>query len=420
MPTTTGASAAPRTATDDAAGPAGAAGVPGRAAARADLAARSVRELFTGRALGVPGTLLGAPAHPRPASPGAPWHYWWQAHLLDALVDAGLRHRDDPARAREFRRDGHRLLRGITLRSGGRVTRNSYYDDMAWLLLAVGRLAGLDRALTGRADVACLDAGSALLARLEQGHTGDLGGGVFWNTRHDVKNTASSAPTALGFVRTHRPEQARAVLDWLRDVLWDPQRKVFRDGLRLVAAGSGAEVTRLDERLFSYNSGPVLGALLELADAPGTSAPDRAELLRTAADVVAGAAQEYGRELDGRPVLRTHGGGDAGLFSGILARYLAAAALHPDLPVAARRTAAGLVEGTADALWAGRREFDPAVDFSAPGGAAAAGGGPTVAIFSPDPARHADESQRPGVPVELSTQVQAWTVLEAAARLARP
>ncbi|MFE7630552.1 glycoside hydrolase family 76 protein [Kocuria sp. NPDC057446] len=430
MPPTTGARAARYPTTDDPAGQpghpgptvaAGAAGHTGAAAAaRADKAARSVLELFGGRALGVPGTLLGAPAHPRPTSPKAPWHYWWQAHLLDALVDAGLRHLDDPGRARRFRREGHRVLRGITLRSGGRVTHNSYYDDMAWLLLAVGRLAELDRALTGRPDVACLDAGSALLTRLERGHTGDLGGGVFWNTRHEVKNTASSAPTALGFVRTHRPEQAGAVLAWLRSTLWNPERKVFHDGLRLVAAGSGTEVTRRDDRLFSYSSGPVLGVLLELAGGPGTGEEQRADLLRTAADVVAGAAQEYGRELDGRPVLRTHGGGDGGLFSGILARYLAGAALHPDLPADARRTAAALVTGTADALWAGRREFDPAVDFSAPGGPASEPAGETVAIFSPDPARHADEAQRPGVPVELSTQVQAWTVLEAAARLARP
>ncbi|GAA1771641.1 glycoside hydrolase family 76 protein [Kocuria aegyptia] len=423
MSPTTGANAAHRTAAAEPtalSAPAEHTDAAATAGARADKAARSVRELFGGRALGVPGTLLGAPAHPRPTSPKAPWHYWWQAHLLDALVDAGLRHLDDPARARQFRREGHRLLRGITLRSGGRVTHNSFYDDMAWLLLAVGRLAELDRALTGRPDLACLDAGSALLARLERGHTGDLGGGVFWNTRHDVKNTASSAPTALAFVRTHRREEAAAVLGWLRAALWDPERKVFHDGLHLVAAGSGTEVTRRDERLFSYNSGPVLGVLLELADAPGRGEQERADLLRTAADVVAGAAQEYGRELDGRPALRTHGGGDGGLFSGILARYLADAALHPALPAAERRTAAALVTGTADALWAGRRGFDPAVDVSAPGSTAPTATGGTVAIFSPDPARHADESQRPGAPVELSTQVQAWTVLEAAARLARP
>ncbi|MGX5358468.1 glycoside hydrolase family 76 protein [Kocuria sp. KH4] len=385
---------------------------------RADTAARSVRALFAGRALGVPGTLLGAPAHPRPRSRTAPWHYWWQAHLLDALVDAARRHRDEPDRAEELRRDAHRLLRGITLRSGGRVTQNSYYDDMAWLLLAVGRLAALDRELTGRADVACLDAGRALLARIERGHTADLGGGVFWNTRHDVKNTASSAPAALAFVRTHRTDQARAVLGWLQENLWDPGRKVFHDGLVLVAAGSGSEVTRRDERLFSYNSGPVLGALLELADDPGTGADERARLLRTAADVVAGAVDAYGRPAPEGRVLTTHGGGDGGLFSGILARYLAQAARHPDLDPPARRTAAELVTGTAEALWTGRRAAEPA---AGPGGGAPSDpAGGSVAVFSPDPARPAGQAQRPGAPVELSTQVQAWTVLEAAARLERP
>lgn len=394
-------------------------------AERAETAGRSVRELFGRPALGVPGTLLGAPSHPARRSRQAPWHYWWQAHLLDAVVDAGLRHlgeRQPEAprpgavdRAQELHRDGHRLLRGITLRSGGRVTNNAYYDDVAWLLLAVGRLAELDRALVGRPSLACRDAGGALLARLEHGHTADLGGGVFWNTDHDVKNTASSAPAALAFVRTHRPEQAAAVLAWLRETLWNPERKVFSDGLRLVAAGSGAEVTRRDERLFSYNSGPVLGALLELADAPGTGPEERAGLLSTAEDVVAGAAQEFGRDLDGRRVLATHGGGDAGLFSGILARYLAGAALHPALSEQSRRAAAELVTGTADALWEGRRMADPTSATGVRGTAP----GATPVVFSPDPSRHADDAQRPGMPVELSTQVQAWTVLEAAARLDR-
>jgi hypothetical protein len=59
------------------------------------------------------------------------------------------------------------------------------------------------------------------------------------------------------------------------------------------------------------------------------------------------------------------------------------------------------------------------VDFSVPGTTASTVVGETVAIFSPDPTRHANEAQRPGVQVELSTQVQAWTVLEAAARLGR-
>jgi hypothetical protein len=41
------------------------------------------------------------------------------------------------------------------------------------------------------------------------------------------------------------------------------------------------------------------------------------------------------------------------------------------------------------------------------------------AIFSSDPLQDADRTQRVGSPVQLSTQIQSWTILEAAARLER-
>ena len=103
-----------------------------------------------------------------------------------------------------------------------------------------------------------------------------------------------------------------------------------------------------------------------------------------------------------------------GCSRGILARYLGEAASSSELDAEARRTAKALVCDTADALWDGRREFDPDEDFSTPG----ASRGENVAVFSPEPSQHANQAQRTGAPVELSTQVQAWTVLEAAARSA--
>jgi len=37
----------------------------------------------------VPGTRIGRVRWPRPLFIHPwPWHYWWQAHLLDCLVDA--------------------------------------------------------------------------------------------------------------------------------------------------------------------------------------------------------------------------------------------------------------------------------------------------------------------------------------------
>lgn len=383
---------------------------------RAAKAAHSVDHLFGSRALPMPGTYLGAVAFPHPRM--GPWHYWWQAHLLDALVDAAARERragsdDDAARLRSR---AHRLLRGMAIRSGGRVTNNLFFDDMAWLALALGRLREEDLQATGACSKDVLSAGSSLMTRLQSGCDDNLGGGTWWNTTRDYKNTAATAPTALALLRTHHVAEARDQLTWLFDTLWDDGRGAFLDGIRLVAAGSGTETTSVDRALYSYNSGPVLGAVLELAEITEDTA-ERQSWLDRAAAIVHGAAQQFTEEgPHDKPVLRAHGGGDGGLFMGILARYLGEAASSPLLAPDARDLARELVEETAGALWEGRREFDPDEDFSKPGSRREEG--ETVAVFSPVPARHANEAQRVGAPVELGTQVQAWTVLEAAALLA--
>lgn len=97
-------------------------------------------------------------------------------------------------------------------------------------------------------------------------------------------------------------------------------------------------------------------------------------------------------------VLPGCGGGDGGLFAGILARYLADAALRrPELEGAASR----LVLVSAAAAWKGRAEI---------------AGGP---VFSPDWGRPAMEPRR-GLPeADLSVQLSAWMLMEAAARLQR-
>lgn len=60
--------------------------------AEADL-----HERFGHRLMGIPGTWIGAlralPDQPLPkagARPWSEWHYWWQAHYLDAIIDAAF------------------------------------------------------------------------------------------------------------------------------------------------------------------------------------------------------------------------------------------------------------------------------------------------------------------------------------------
>lgn len=330
-------------------------------APRADEAARSVLTLFGTRALGLPGTHLARTS--RPGRVHRDWHYWWQAHLLDCMVDA--HGRGSPVVSERLIR---RHLRGIRVRNWGRL-RNGFYDDMAWLALAAHRAGrparGLERALRGAI-------------------TDDWGGGAYWSTDRDFKNTAATAPIALYLARTGDRVAAGRLLDWLLAHLADPDTGLLRDGLRRVDGRP-----TLVPHVFTYNQGPVLAVMLELG-----RVDDATRLLGA-----------IGTRLThpGTAVLRTHGGGDGGLFTGILARYLALAARDPRIPADARAAAAELVVTTAEALWAGREvrgwRHRPVTVF--PQDTTPAGAGPVADT------------------VELAAQLQAWLALEAAAVLRR-
>ncbi|PNI08506.1 glycosyl hydrolase [Arthrobacter sp. AFG7.2] len=386
---------------------------------RANHAARSVTALFGRRLFFLPGTHLGAVQWPPPARRTylngtllRPWHYWWQAHYVDCLVDAGRRELANGGTPPDrFNGPGHpgagrlasRLITGIRLRNAFTFV-NNYYDDMAWLALAALRLDTLagDDGRPGRKRNARLRA--SLTRQFDAACTDDLGGGAFWSKKHDFKNTPATAPIALYLARSGRTAKARELLAWLDTTLFDPIQGLYLDGARLNPAGDVV----VERAVYTYNQGPVLGALLEVG---GEANLDRASVVVDAVDrlltIQAGGATAHG----GGRVLRCEGTGDGGLFTGILCRYLALASADERLPAATRGTAARLVTDTADALWSGRRRVE------------AGEGKPmrsAASIFSLHAAKPASETHPPGAVVELSTQLQAWMVLEAAAALTPP
>ena len=150
-------------------------------AARAGSAERAIVRRHLRRLGGVvPGTRIGRIRWPRlpPVKPW-PWHYWWQAHLLDCLVDAQLRS-PRPGRADTIAA----VARTVRLRNLGSWT-NDYYDDVAWFGLAVQRAGPL----AGRSTPPAL---SAITARLGAGWTPAGGGGIWWR-RGDTSGPAGSA-----------------------------------------------------------------------------------------------------------------------------------------------------------------------------------------------------------------------------------
>lgn len=375
-------------------------------AARATEAARSVTAVFGQRLFFLPGTHIAAVQRPskRVENLFRPWHYWWQAHYVDCLVDTGLRELGNGATpTARFNgpdrpsagRLASRLVTGIRLRNLLTFV-NNYYDDMAWLALSTLRLEKLaeESRRPGRRRNARIR--KTLTLQFDSASTDDLGGGTFWSKKRDFKNTPATAPVALYYARTGNLAKAQALLDWLDARLFDPDQGLYLDGIRVNAAGEAV----VENAIYTYNQGPVLGALLELGG--------EANLAR-AATVVEAVGRSLARERGDKPgtqVLRCDGTGDGGLFTGILARYLALAAADARLPGTVRNTAARLVLDTADAFWDGRRPITAAEPLARHAG---------KLLFSALPEKPAADTYPPGAAVELSTQLQAWMVLEAAA-----
>jgi predicted alpha-1,6-mannanase (GH76 family) len=329
---------------------------------RAAAAERAVTNRYLHRVGGaVPATRIG-----RVRSPGnrrfGPWHYWWQAHLLDCLVDAQLRH---PTPRRSGQIAG--MVRGVRLRNLGRWT-NDYYDDIAWFGLAALR-AG-PRARSGPRAVA------AITDRLRGGRTES--GAIRWRRGDDFTNAPANGPAAILLARTCDVERAAEITDWMATTLLDDDGLVI-DGVR---PRERATTT------YTYCQGVYLGACVELAQRDGDARwRERAEAVLAA--TAAGLAEPGG-------VVRGYDdGGDGGLFNGILARYLADAAVRlPDLP-----HARDLVLASAESVWEKRADT------------------PYGPAFAHD-WRKAARVPAPGAPEgDLSVQLSAWMLLEAAARV---
>lgn len=304
------------------------AGAPARPATpwpdRAASAQRSLVDGFYDEATG-----LFANACPRAAA-DPKLHYWWQAHAIDALVDAFERDHDPTALARAAR------IWASVKRANDGVT-NDYYDDMLWMGLALHRLGGHTHDPALRADV------QTLWRDVRCGWNEEQGGGIAWRkTQRDYKNTPANAPAVLLGVALHRDEGdgdalafARRVYDWLDGNLVDRTSGLVWDGKN--RRGDG----RIDrDWLFTYNQGLFIGAAVALFEA--TREP------RYRADAAATLAAMLARMTDADGVLRENGRGDGGLFKGILVRNLGAfAAADPGV----RDAVHAFLRRQAESMW---------------------------------------------------------------------
>jgi len=297
---------------------------------RATSSEAAVAQRHLKRLWALPGTQLGVVAWP--SSRGdrlfGTWHYWWQAHLLDCLVDAQLR---DPQPHR--RTEINRQVRSHRVRNNFSWT-NNYYDDMAWLALALeraDRIAGVTRrrALPKLCD------------QFVKAWVPEDGGGIPWRKQDQFFNAPANGPAGIFLARYgDRLKRAEQMADWIDRTLIDPETHLVFDGIK------GGSLVRAQ---YTYCQAVVLGLETELA--ARTDAVVRARHAARVHRLVAAVSEQMAPS----GVLKGGGGGDGGLFAGITARYLAlvATALPGDSTddAAARDTARNIVLISAKSAW---------------------------------------------------------------------
>jgi predicted alpha-1,6-mannanase (GH76 family) len=356
------------------------------ASAEAAIATRHLRKL-----LQVPGTQLGVVGWPPTAKDltFATWHYWWQAHLLDTLVDAEARD-PSPERVDKIKRQ----IRGHFTRNNGRWT-NSYYDDMAWLALALeraGRVAGVPNP----------KALSTLSDQLLRSWSPQAGGGIPWRKQDQFFNAPANGPAGIFLARYGNVERATEMADWIEETLIDPETHLVFDGIK-----DGSMV----RAQYTYCQGVVVGLETELAIRTGD--PRHAARVRRLVPAIA-------EHMTADGVLRGAGGGDGGLFAGITARYLglAATSLPGDAPedVAARAAARDIVLASARAAWDNRQDVDGLPLFGAFWNRVAA-----LPRLEDSAGRSVDGAVMESAAPErdLSVQVSGWMLMEAANTVSR-
>ncbi|GLP77862.1 glycosyl hydrolase [Mycobacterium antarcticum] len=351
------------------------------ASAEAAIAKRHYRRLWR-----LPGTQLGVVAWPptQKAQSFGTWHYWWQAHLLDCLVDAQIR---DPQPERRVTIE--RQIRGQHWRNTGRWI-NDYYDDMAWLALSLeraGSQAGVERpkALDKLAD------------QFLNAWVPEDGGGIPWRKQDQFFNAPANGPAGIFLARYDRLRRAQQMADWIDETLIDPDTHLVFDGIK------GGSMVRAQ---YTYCQGVVLGLEVELA--ARTQDARHADRVRRLVKAIAD-------EMAPGGVIKGAGGGDGGLFNGILARYLAlAATLLPEdgqEDTATRATAKELVLKSAQSAWDYRQTVDGLPLFGAfwdrNADLPTAGGKDAEFVEGAVNASEAPER-------DLSVQLSGWMLMEAA------
>ena len=269
------------------------------------------------------------------------FNYWWMAHGLDSLIDAYQRTRNATYLTR-----AKNLLHGARTRNGN-TFNNSFYDDMEWMGLATLRAYDI----TG--DTEYLTAADGLWTQIKTGFSGGL---ISWNTscHPSCKNTIGNTPAIiLGARLSARGRISAADLTMIETMYGNVKASLVDPATGAVWDGKDLSTGTTNKSTFSYNQGMYIGAALELYKITG-NATYMADAKKTADRALTS------NTVSGMLYANETGGGDGGLFKGILVRYLALLAREGAIPDADRTRYIAAIKHNANVLH-GRGVLRPAM-----------------------------------------------------------
>ncbi|WP_224996264.1 glycoside hydrolase family 76 protein [Cesiribacter sp. SM1] len=305
------------------------------------------------------------------------FNYWWNAHMLDVLIDGYIRTDNEQYKARM-----KSLLQGIKVMNGG-TYHNVFNDDMEWLGMACLR------AYEATGDEAYLTVARDLWTEIKKSWSDVFDGGITWRTDTPFgKNACSNAPAAILALRLYQVDQNPEDLQWAKDIynwqkatLVDPATGLVWDNISM----QNGEVVINKDWIFTYNLGTYIGAANLLYEITGEQAY-LSDAVQTARSSMTSP------KVTSEGLLRSENQGDGGLFKGIFVRYFTDLILQPGLNEATRNELVRFMKFNAETFY-------------------------SKGIGRPSMLSSPDWRQQPGSNTDLSTQLSGIMLIEAAARL---
>jgi predicted alpha-1,6-mannanase (GH76 family) len=189
------------------------------------------------------------------------FHYWWNAHMVDALVDGYIRTNDE-----SYLPKIKALVRGIRVKNGNTYV-NVFNDDMQWLAIACLRAYQITE------DEEYMEVARFLWNEIKKGWSDVHGGGITWRSDRPLgKNACSNGPAAIIAALFYQIEGNQEDLDWainiynwLKNTLVDPNNGLVWDNIEMV---EGEPVINKDW-VFTYNQGTYIGSAAILYELTG-------------------------------------------------------------------------------------------------------------------------------------------------------